>query len=213
MVKSDHKRQQKLARKQAKDRQRKQEQAQRQQMTASLAGQMQLASRGRIVACLRTAEMDLQGMGQVWLAREYRGQIALMFMLVDTYCLGVKDAGGRLMSPSEFEKFRDDHEARMDWQELDPAEARGLVEGAIRYARDIGLEPHPDYRRVAPLWGDIQAASIEGLYEFGLNGKPCYIEGPFDDPARQAIIRKALSRSDHARIQEAKKEADTVLQP
>ena len=66
---------------------------------------------------------------------------------------------------------------------------RQIVYGAIGYARELGFEPHADFRRAA---GYLGAWDGECELTFGRDGKPMYISGPDDDGDR--IIRK-LHRS------------------
>lgn len=195
MAKSEQRRQNKLAKKQAKDRRKRKEASRKQQQLASLAGKMTAASHGRIVRCGVTEAVDQAGIGYVLIARQGPGgQTAIAFFMVDVFCLGVKDAMGTFKDPSEaeemFKELVNDHKLKT----VSPGLARGLVEGAIAYARSLGFEPHPDYRKVAPIWGDIEPESVEGHYQFGFEGKPLYIRGPFDDFAKQQFILNTLEQ-------------------
>lgn len=196
MARSEQRRQNKLAKKQARDRRKRKEAVRQQQQLASLAGRMIAASQGRIVHCGITEAVRQAGIGYVLLARQApMGQVAVVLIMVDVYCLGVKDASGSVMLPSEademFQQLINDHEL----QTVSPGLARGLVEGVIEYARSLGFEPHPDYRKVAPLWGDVEAESVEGKYEFGSDGKPLYIRGPHDDFAKQQFVAHTLEKT------------------
>lgn len=189
MVKSDQKRQQKLARKQAKDRKRRAEVMQNRHLTSSVHGQMLQASTGEIVFCGVASYVKNRGLGSVILVRRCsNGSLAYFCVMLDTYCLGVKDAFG---GESSVDKIRLMIEKTCA-EPVAPELARGLVDAAIEFARTAGFEPHPDYRNVIPLWGEIEPASIEGHYELGRNGKHLYIQGPFDDVGKQLRIMKTL---------------------
>lgn len=189
MVKSDQKRQQKLARKQAKDRKRRAELVHNRQLTSSVHGRMLQASTGEIVFCGVNQQIKSQGMGAVVLVRRCsNGLLAYSCMTVDTYCLGVKDAFGGVCSLDNIRNLID----KCRVEPVAPELARGLVQAAIEFARTAGFEPHPDYRNVAPLWGEIEPAGIEGHYEMGLNGKHVYFQGPFDDVSKQMRIMQTL---------------------
>lgn len=196
MAKSEQRRQNKLAKKQAKERRKHKEASRRQQLLASLAGKMTAAARGRIIYCGVTEDVRTQGIGYVCIARQaLMGEVAVALILVDTYCLGVKNALGTLRSASDAKAMIEDLQNQFELQTVSPGLARGLVEGAIGYARSIGFEPHADYRKVAPIWGDTQAESVAGQYEFGKDGKPFYVSGPFDDLNKQQFINKTLERT------------------
>lgn len=189
MVKSEHKRQQKLARKQAKDRKRHLLEAQKRQQLSSLQGQMIQCAGGKIEYCGLNPIIE-KGLGYVGLARRAPdGQLAFAAILVDIYCMGVKQALGNLLSVS---KVRG-HIENLGLQPIAPGLARGLVESAIEYAQIVGLKPHPDYDKVAPLWGDIPRESIEGHFELGFQGEHLFIPGPMEDKARQFAILATMN--------------------
>jgi hypothetical protein len=75
-----------------------------------------------------------------------------------------------------------------------PAYARKLVERAVAYARELGLEPHADYKSASLLFGDIDASACPAHFSFGLDGKPLYISGPNDSPSFQRRVLKQLEK-------------------
>src|SRR5256886_15187852 len=62
--------------------------------------------------------------------------------------------------------------------------AQNLVLGAVDYAQPLGLDPHRDFYLAKPHLGDWQPPS---KIRFGLNGKPSFQQGPYDNPTR--VIR------------------------
>lgn len=194
MAKSEQQRQKKLAKKKSKELRDRRELARRNQSMNSIAGQMQWASRYPIHTCLVGEDViGTAGMRSVYLARKISdGRYAFMFILVDAHCLGVKDAGCRFCTLSELETFIDRGSANQMFVERDPSYAKKFVDEAIAYADSLGLAPHSDYRKVAPMWGDVDASQCQEEFTFGLNGKPSYFAGPFDDNARQNFIYRRL---------------------
>jgi hypothetical protein len=77
-------------------------------------------------------------------------------------------------------------------KDMPPAAARKLVEGAVEYARALGLPPHPDYARARPIFGDIDPAESTQQFEYGKDGKPFFFAGPHDGPARCRQILNTL---------------------
>jgi hypothetical protein len=134
------------------------------------------------------------GMGQVVIARfKANGDAEVGFFLVDIYALGVKDAFFRRFSAEEYDEafrrmFPDAPVA------MKPAAARALVEGAVAYARNCGLEPHPDYRLGQRVFGGIDASECQETFTFGKDGKPLYFQGPHDSPERVRQIMACLER-------------------
>jgi hypothetical protein len=110
------------------------------------------------------------------------------FYLVDTWCLGLKDAAGpRSMDRRRLGGFIQQIFSAWDEPAVQvPLElGRQIVYGAIGYARKLGFEPHADFGRAA---GYLGAWDGECELTFGRDGKPMYIFGPHDDGEK--IIRK-----------------------
>jgi len=120
----------------------------------------------------------------LWARAHRYDKLVVSGCLVDTYCLGVKNAvGPKIMDPEEFHSF-----GRRYFQSYDappiavPLELlQSLVLGAVEYAASLGLEPHPDFAAVRSSLG---AWSGPSSIRFGKDGKPFYIQGPDDDAYR-----------------------------
>lgn len=151
---------------------------------AGLAERLKAAARHPVLHCRVTSSIWDEGIGQVFLSRELpNGSVAYASFLVDRYCLGVKDAfadiSGRFTYDSRFQT-KNQHM----YQSLVPEAARKLVEGAVEFARGLGLSPHPDYQKARFLFGDIDAQACSETFEYGKDGKPYFMSGPNDTPAR-----------------------------
>lgn len=130
---------------------------------------------------------DVSGLAGVVVARERdrdRGRVSVCGYLVDTFCLGVKDAmGPRTMGRGELPRFLASFFGPFgDRPVKAPIElARHLIWGAVEYARGLGLRPHRDFTRAAGHLGPLAGPSA---IRFGRHGKPYYMQGPYDDPDR-----------------------------
>jgi len=143
--------------------------------------------------CLIPESLFDMGIGNVIVSRKLpNGFIGAAFFLVDVFCLGVKDAFYDVMSPAEYdEKLASlQHET---FRALHPTCARKLVEGAEAYARDLGFQPHPDYQIARRIFGDLDATACPTRYTFGKDGKPFFMSGPYDTPARCRKIIDTLT--------------------
>jgi hypothetical protein len=188
------KRQQKLERRAAKRKRRHKTLAK--QKNRGLAEQLSAASSAPVLHSLASDSLWDEGMSQVLLSRELpNGWIAVGMFLVDRYCLGVKDAFGRVLTRAEYDNLYEELDEKIDLIELEPADARSLVEGAVEYALGLGLEPHPDYYRVKPIFGDIDPRDASERFEYGDEGKPHFIAGPNDTPQRCQRIMSILEHS------------------
>lgn len=139
------------------------------------------------------ADPGASGLVSVVVARdEGRGRVSACGYLVDVYCLGVKDADGprvmdaRALSAFTRRFFSAHHAPPL---EAPAGLARHLVFGAVDYARGLGFEPAPGFGKAAGHLGPWTGPSAIG---FGRDGKPFYIQGPYDNAAR---IMRTLERS------------------
>jgi hypothetical protein len=140
-----------------------------------------------------TADSGASGLVSVLVAREEgRGRASVCGYLVDVYCLGVKDVvGPQVMDGRAVPAFTRRFFSAYEGRPLEaPAElARHLVYGAVEYARSLGFEPAPGFKKTTGHLGPWAGPSAIG---FGRDGKPFFIQGPHDNPAR---IINTLERS------------------
>jgi hypothetical protein len=133
------------------------------------------------------------GLATVVVAREHGGaKVSACCILVDTHCLGVKDAiEPRTMRSDRLIDFR---RRVYDSNGLPPLAiplelAQHLVFGAIEYARGLGFEPHADFELCVGHFGSWSGSSA---IRFGRHGRPVYVAGPYDDADR---VLQTLERS------------------
>jgi hypothetical protein len=141
------------------------------------------------------ADDGVAGLAGVVVARRLRPhRVTVAGYLVDTYCLGVKNAlGPESMSESDLPAFLRRFFAAFDAGDA-PIEAplelaRHLVWGAVEFARGLGFPPHPDFALVSDhlgAWNETSAIT------FGRDGVPLYISGPHDNAPS---IMRTLSRT------------------
>jgi hypothetical protein len=139
-----------------------------------------------------TAESGESGMVTILVARDRGSHVSVCGYLVDAWCLGVKNAlGPKSVERRKLPEFRDWFFRSYDEPPLEvPLDlARHVVFGAVEYARKLGFEPHPDFAGCVSHLGRWEGSSD---ITFGREGKPMYIEGPYDDTAR---ILRTLRRS------------------
>jgi hypothetical protein len=123
------------------------------------------------------------GIAAVLVARRHRtNRVSVCGYLVDTYCLGVKDALGPIvMSDRELPAFVHAYFGGFEPagpQLRAPLElARHLVYGGVDAARQLGFEPHADFAAAAEHLGPWTESSA---ITFGKGGEPFYVAGPYD---------------------------------
>lgn len=134
------------------------------------------------------------GMACVAVARRERTErVSVAGYLVDTHCLGVKNAlGPRRVHDRDLPAF-----VQTFFRAFDPGGsplpaplelARHLVYGGVDAARSLGFEPHPDFAAAA---GHLGAWTETSAITFGNYGVPFYVEGPYDDAS--SVLRTLSS--------------------
>lgn len=133
-----------------------------------------------------------RGMGVVLLSRQMSdGGIALTSMVVDTFCMGVKDCLLRTVSTYEYQNLLSRYRKGGPLITAKPEYVVKLVTEAVAYARAISLPPHEDYRNARLLFAGIDPAACSETFEFGHQGTPLYIQGPHETLAQaQSIMRR-----------------------
>jgi hypothetical protein len=176
-------------RKQDKRRVKRQEKRRSARAAQSSSPYRRIGTHGETKACYLSRDWKNHGMGSLLCLRKAPGGgHALAAFLIDFWCLGLKDAWGRVdISMEEFRqattRFQDvgDHLVRID---LDLA--RRLVAGSIRFARQNGFRLPPRYERWVALMGGIDDAATADLSSFGVDGGLRYI-GSMDDLRKRLL--------------------------
>lgn len=162
-----------------------------------VAAQLTLAANWPLHLSLMTEGLEDEGISTCLIVRRSKeGTFAISSFLVDTYCLGVKEAWAKVVPGDLFDSFKTDaiENGRVPFEAAAPGLIRKLVEQSVAYARQFGIEPHRDYSKAALIFGDINANACLEEFEFGDEGVPHYIAGPVDGPNMQREIIAAMEK-------------------
>lgn len=132
-----------------------------------------------------SANLFEAGIGYVVVARfRGSGEMEAGVFLLDVFCLGAKNAFYTRTSAADYDASL---LARMlpagNRKPPDPPTARKLIEGAVAYAQNLGLAPHPDYKMACRVLGGIKSSDSTATFTFGEKGRPLFVQGPDDTPA------------------------------
>ena len=142
-----------------------------------------------IVETLVPDNLWAEGIGNLVIARRMPdGRLAVANYLVDTYCLGVKDAYCDVLTPIRYQAMLAEVNRVGRMKPVPPERFAKLVLDAVDYARRVGIFPHPDYNVARLLLAGIDSAACTEAFEFGKDGKPFYVQGPNDSNAKAAAI-------------------------
>lgn len=141
-------------------------------------------------------ELDVNGVGGLGLVSVARStgyeRFVVCNYLIDYWCLGLKDTLGprQLNGSSKYQQFVQASYLQFpdSYQEISLEQAQAIVLGVVSYANQLGFSPHRGFDQTQTHLGNW---SGQPQLKFGRNGKPFYINGPYDN-ARQIveILRK-----------------------
>lgn len=123
--------------------------------------------------CYITPDWKESGISQIIISRvRPSGNLSVGIFLVDTFCIGVKDATYYTnISEYEFEDLTRRYGFGPDLKEISYNEAHNIIYGAIGFAKDGGIQPAKDFK----IAGYILEKDTDDIplidYEFGKNGK------------------------------------------
>jgi len=150
----------------------------------SKAGQISAAAKLPVCHCRLQDGLFENGMGALYLIRGVSGgPCSVGMFLIDSFCLGVKDVGFRMLGAQEVKTFISKLDDVSPARPIDPATARKLLRDVTTWAKSAGFNPHPDFAVVEKLFGDVDPNASDAVFEFGYQGQPLYVPGPHESAA------------------------------
>lgn len=137
-----------------------------------------IGAEGGTLECWINSTWRESGMASVMVLGRSHGRFACCSFLIDIWCVGLKDAGGRA-DVGELE-FREDvlapYMEQLEGTRIDTEVACRLVAGAIRFARQNGFRLPPHWERWVSIFGrrlgDLNTADLS---DFGVDGRIRYV--------------------------------------
>ena len=154
------------------------------------------AARYPLVGCWVQVGWDQSGMALATVARRLPvGGILYAKVAVDLYCMGVKNALTDVVESEE--RWRNQvlpriYEPQGGSVEVDADLAHQLLYGAVDYAARWGFRPHRAFATAQRLLDPRSAHPDTGRVTFGYQGKPFYIQGPYD---KAKVVVEQLRRT------------------
>lgn len=156
--------------------------------------QQQISPKKYIIEAARKVPLDKvlsdygthdQGIYQFFVIRKkLNGNYLLGSYLIDVFCLGLKSTTYReSLTKSELDDFLNHMSSNSGatLNEIDPNLAFNVIYGGIEYAEDLGFDVmDKDFAITEYILPDVETLEFVDV-EFGKNGKPFYIEGPYDN--------------------------------
>lgn len=151
-----------------------------------------------IYECLVRSDWEETKLTTVTVARNHtNGNITVCSYLVDLLCLGVKDSMYLFNVPvHKYEEFKEKVNGEMEMTEVDYALAHNIVYAGVEFAEEFGFKPHKDFESVTKYMLEEDTEDIELIeIECGNEGRPVYMQGPFDDDAKARRIIAQLEKN------------------
>ena len=134
---------------------------------------------------------DTTQLCQVAVARQSpaTGEVVVGGFVVDLACLGVKNALTNLYPSAAVyrREYRQHLLASQPMMDCDLDLAAKVIEEGTIYARSLGFKPHKDTAMALKILGDAQPENRTETIPLGKDGKPLFVNGPYDNVDR--IIR------------------------
>ena len=148
--------------------------------------------------CWINADWEDSGMANIVIARRHtNGNITFCLYLVDLLCLGVKDSFYKFnITETEYRNFLEKLEEEMGMKIVDYALVHNIILSGVEFAEEYGFKPYKDFTSVTEYMLEEDTDDIELIeIECGRDGKPLYIQGPFDGAVKSNKIMKQLEHS------------------
>ena len=133
--------------------------------------------------CYINEEWQEGGMATIIISKKMpSGKLIVGMYMVDTYCLGLKNTLYKFgYETIDYSDFLNEVNQRQKMIKCNLGFAHNLIYGAIDYAVELGFNPHKDFKITEHLLDpDLIDDEINNT-EFGMNGKPLFVAGPYDD--------------------------------
>lgn len=133
--------------------------------------------------CVINPSWREHGLANITLSRKQPNDLIVIgSYLVDTLCLGLKDTFCEVnFTDSIYKRFK----VKMYRDEI-PIDckistAHTIIYGGIKFASSLGFKPQKDFTLSKYLLEKPENIEIDNSIEFGKDGKPMHIQGPYDD--------------------------------
>lgn len=144
--------------------------------------------------CVINHSWKINGLATILISRmQPNDRLVFGSYLVDVFCLGLKDTFCNAdFTKSRYEIFKKKYYHESASIKCSHSSAHTIIYGAIKFASSFGFKPHEDFSLSKYILDEPGSFEKDESIEFGQNGEPLYIQGPYDDPnmVLEKFIRK-----------------------
>lgn len=128
------------------------------------------------------------------------GYFTVALFMIDRFCLGIKDAFANCnLQSTDVEDLIGKASAQIgSIDEVSTAYLHNMVYGALDFAESLGFSPHKDFKLAEFILDpNLVDDGIDDI-EFGFEGKPYFIAGPYDNAAKiMATLDQTVGRGNY----------------
>jgi len=151
-----------------------------------------------IFKCLVNEGWEEDGLAQLTISRRHiNGNITYCSYLVDLKCLGIKDTFYDFNIPEEhFEQVVDKMTQGYALVEIEYALAHNIIHAGWEFGEEIGFKPYKDFLSITRymLEEDSDAIPLIKIDCGDIDGKPLFVQGPFENDAEVSRILAQLEK-------------------
>ena len=159
----------------------------------TIPNQIKKARSYPISHCYITSDWKEGGACNIYLLRQRPDSMYVLGgYLIDLYCLGLKNTLYQTeITYGEIEDrmLNNPNEKII---EIDIDKAHSIIYGGIDYAENLGFAPHKDFKCSKYILKPREEVTFDDSIEFGNEGKPFYISGPYDSEEKINRILRHL---------------------
>jgi hypothetical protein len=133
--------------------------------------------------CFISEDWMEKGLATIFLTKKMPGGNYIMAnYLVDVFCLGLKNTLYKFnISHAESMEILEKLNSHENMIRAEISDIHNVIYGAIDFASELGFKPHKDFDLTEYILNpDLITDGIDEI-EFGKNGMPLYIAGPYDN--------------------------------
>ena len=150
-----------------------------------------------LLECLVNDDWKEQGVAHIVVARSHtNGNITMCMYLIDLFCLGVKNTQYLFnITKTEYQEKKESIDSLV-FEQISYELAHNIVFAGLEYAEEYGFKPHKDFTSITQYMLEEDTDEIELIeVECGKDGKPFYVNGPYEDQTKIKQILAQLERT------------------
>lgn len=148
----------------------------------------------KIFECVINESWKKYGLANIMVSRmQPNNRIVFGFYLVDVFCLGLKNTFCNAdFTKSEYEQVKEKTYRESSPINCSRSSSHTIIYGGIEFATTLGFKPHKDFSLSKYILDEKGSFEKDESIEFGENGTPMYVQGPYDDPN---VVLDTLSKN------------------